>query len=173
MTRRSGRSRRSRVVELALAAATATAISVFLSVGGPRRVGVLVGDQFRAPSTPAPTPAFTPGPTPTPGPVVDGVELGTTFPCEPSVCTIIDGIATAWLDRVAPGHAAIKTISRYGYPVRDTNGDLYPYPGSGPIYAMVLNLEDGTERATLVACGASCRQADPFRVDPPHPQRSP
>ena len=108
-----------------------------------------------------------PVPAPPPGPTVDGVELGTPAECEPTDCAILDGVATAWLDRATPGHAPVAAISRYGYPVRDTNGDLYPYPGSAPIFAEVMTIQDGTERATLVVCGMSCWQADPFRVAPP------
>jgi hypothetical protein len=96
------------------------------------------------------------------------------YPCDSLHCELVDPVATAWLDKVAPGHAPVKAIDRYGYPVRDTNGDLYPYLGSASIIAMVMHLGDGTERATLVVCGASqCWQADPFRMDPVRPERSP
>jgi hypothetical protein len=119
-------------------------------------------------ATPAPPPAPTASPPP-PGPTVDGVELGTLFECPTGGCAIIDAVATAWLDRVAPGHAPVASIGRYGYPVRDTNGDLHPtLSGAGPTYALVLTLADGAERATLVECGPTdCWQADPYRVDPP------
>jgi hypothetical protein len=156
--------------ELSLAAVAAVASSVFLSVGGPHRVGGLVAHLFRPAATSAPTPApRAPSSTPAPtGQVVDGVELGVPYACAPAVCEIVDRPATAWLDKVAPGHAPVKATDRYDYRVRDTNGDLYPYPGSAQVLALVMRLGDGTERATLVVCGAdSCWQADPFRMNPP------
>ncbi len=82
-------------------------------------------------------------------------------------CKIINEVAIDWLDRVAPGHPPVQAIPLFALVERDTNGDRVHLTRSGSIYAVVLVLDDGTERATTVGCGPyECEQRDPVRVDP-------
>jgi hypothetical protein len=111
-----------------------------------------------------------PIPSPTPVRIVDGVELGAAVGCPSAAgCQIIYRVAIEWLDKIAPGHPAVRAIDLFVAVTRDTNGDVAYHVGrSGSAYATVLALEDGTERATIVGCGLNtCWREDPLTVDPP------
>ena len=82
-------------------------------------------------------------------------------------CNKIFNVAVEWLDETEPGHSPVANVQLFQWASRDANGNLAPVTFSGPAYAVVLVLEDGSERATLVSCGLSlCMQLDPFTADP-------
>jgi hypothetical protein len=116
--------------------------------------------------TTAPTPSPTPIP---PGRTVDDVELGAPArDCRPLVCESIEKAANGWLNRVASGHPEVTDIDLFNWVARDTNGDQAVVTFTTVVHAVVMTLADGTERATLVACGlGDCVQLDPFIADPP------